>query len=363
MIQKLKALDWQGFLSRPRLPSPPLEALDTLYRQPILITGAGGTIGSALALRLGNTAPSSLLVLDSSESRLYDLQQSWAAECIPGAMKPILGNIMDRTLLDDVFTVHAPRLVFHTAALKHVALIEEQPLAAIANNVFGTVVVTRAAAAAGARVVLVSTDKAVEPTSVMGASKRLSELIVLAAGGAVLRLGNVLGSRGSVTETFARQLMLGRPLTITDPAARRFFLTLDEAVNMLLTAAAMPAPALLAPEIPAPSYITDLAHFIALSLAPNAAVEIDFTTPRPGEKDPDHFWTAAESPRPSSQPGLLSLQFPAIDQAELDSSLAALRLAVDTRDLNATLIHLRALVPDYTPGPVVAPLSGPRVAS
>ncbi|HVX57520.1 MAG TPA: polysaccharide biosynthesis protein, partial [Candidatus Saccharimonadales bacterium] len=197
MIQRVQSLDWRSFLRRPRLPSPPLDALDALYRPTVLVTGAGGTIGSALALRLGNICPLTLL-LDSSESRLYDLQQSWAAESVPGAMRPILGDAADRTLLDEVFTVHAPRIVFHTAAFKHIALCEEQPLAAIANNVFGTWSLTRAASAAGARVVLLSSDKAVEPTSVVGATKRLSERIVLAAGGSVVRLGNVLGSRGSV---------------------------------------------------------------------------------------------------------------------------------------------------------------------
>jgi FlaA1/EpsC-like NDP-sugar epimerase len=363
VIQKLKTLDWRSFLARPRLPSPPLEALDALYQQAILVTGAGGTIGSALALRLGNLSPSALLLLDSSESRLHDLRESWVAESIPGSMTPILGNVTDRTLLDEVFTVHRPRIVFHTAALKHVALMEEQPLAAITNNVFGTFAVTRAASAAGARVVLISSDKAVEPASIMGATKRLGELIVLAAGGTVLRLGNVLGSRDSVTETFARQLATGGPLTITDPAARRYFLTLDEAVNILLIAAAQRPPALLVPEIPAPSYITDLAHFMAETLAPGQNIELDFTALRAGEKDPDHFWSASESPRPADQPGLLSVQFPAIHEMALESSLTALRLACDARDQQAALIHLRALVPEYDPARAAAAHPEHRVPS
>lgn len=359
----LSSLDWRTFLARPRLPSPSMDALDSLYHQSILITGAGGSIGSALALRLGHLAPSSLLLLDTSESRLYDLQQSWTAEGIPGSIKPILGNITDRTLLDEIFTVHAPRLVFHTAAFKHVAMMEEQPLAAIANNVFGTLVVTRAAQAAGARVVMLSSDKAVEPASIMGATKRLGEIIVLAAGGTVLRVGNVLGSRDSVTETFAQQLATGRPLTITDPAARRYFLTLDEAVNLILTAAAEPPPALLAPEIPAPTYITDLAHFMAASLAPGRNIELDFTAPRPGEKDPNDLWSESESPRPAAQPGLLSIQFPAIDELGLESPLSALRFALDARDRDAALLQLRALVPEYDPANGVHPTSSPQVHS
>lgn len=356
-------LDWQPLLARLRLPSPPLQVLDQLYRQPILITGAGGTIGSALALRLGNIGPSSLLLLDTAESRLYDLQQSWQTEGVPGAMTPILGSTADRALLDEIFTTRAPSIVFHTAAFKHVALMEEQPLAAIANNVYGTLTLSRAASAVGARTILLSSDKAVEPASVMGATRWLSERIVLAAGGIVLRTGNVLGSRDSVTETFALQIAAGQPLTITDPAARRYFLTLDEAVNLLMMTLAEPPGSLLAPELREPTYITDLAHFMAQSLAPDRSVPIDFTAPRPGEKDPLHFWAAAESPRPAALPGLLSLQYHPIDVPSLESGLADLRATLEMRDASAAMTQLCELVPDYTPSPAVRAASNLRVSS
>lgn len=355
-------LDWRSFLARPRLPSPSVDVLDALYRKSILVTGAGGSIGSALAKRLADLGPPALLLLDSSESRLYKLQQSWAAGGIPGSITPVLGNICDQALLDEVFSVHSPRLAFHTAAVKQVALLEEQPLAAIRNNVFGTLALTRAASAHGTRVILVSTDKAVQPTSVMGATKRLGELIVLACGGAVLRLGNVLATRDSVTETFALQLAMGRPLTITDPAARRFFLTLDEAVNLLLIAAAEPAPALLVPELAEPTFITDLAHFMAHHLAPDRVVDLDFTAPRPGDKDPDRFWSPQESARPAIHAGLLSIQPPARPLEQLEPLLNALRIAADARDLPAALSHLCSLVPEYTPSPAVAALGGSSVS-
>lgn len=170
----------------------------------MLITGAGGSIGSALALRLSRLALPVLL------------------------------------LLDELFAAHAPRIVFHMAAHKHVPLLEQQPLAAIANNIFATETIAATAATCGARVVLLSTDKAVESISVIGATKRVAEEIVLAAGGTVLRLGNVLASTGSVTEVFAHQIARGGPLTITDPAAHRYFLTLDEPVNLLLFMSAAP---------------------------------------------------------------------------------------------------------------------------
>ncbi|KAA6456893.1 NAD-dependent epimerase/dehydratase family protein [Acidobacteria bacterium AB60] len=360
----LNALDWSSFLARPRLPSPPLSVLDSLYRKPMLITGAGGSIGSALSKRATALAPSTLLLLDSSESRLYALQQDWIHAGLPGDIIPILGSVTDRRLLDEVFTAHAPKLVFHAAAFKHVPLLEQQPFAAIANNVFGTLSLVRTAVGHHSRVLLLSTDKAVEPTSIMGATKRISEQIVLSAGGVVLRLGNVLGTRGSVTETFALQIATGKRLTVTDPAARRYFLTVDEAVNLLLIAAAeSDTPALLAPELPRPYFITDLAHFMAREFAPDQTPGLDFIGVRPGDKDAERFWSQIETPRPANELGLLSIQSPILTDAEIETRLAALRGAVDTRDLAAALSEIRQFVPDYTPSTVVQSLATHRVVS
>lgn len=330
----------------------------------MMITGAGGSIGSALSRRATALAPAALLLLDTSESRLYGLEQDWIHPGLPGPITTVLGSVADRTLLDEVFTAYAPRLVFHAAAFKHVPLLEQQPLAAIANNVFGTLSLVRAATGHRARVVLLSTDKAVEPSSVMGATKRISEQIVLAAGGIVLRLGNVLLTRGSVTETFALQIATGKPLTVTDPAARRYFLTIDEAVNMLLIAAAeSECPALLAPELARPHFITDLAHFMARELEPERGVDIDFIGARPGDKDAERFWSRAETPRLANELGLLSIQSPILTDAELETRLAALRNAVDTRDLATSLAELCNLVPDYTPSVTIQSLAGHRVPS
>ena len=330
----------------------------------MLITGAAGSIGAALSQRAAALAPSALLLLDASESRLYGLQQDWVANGLPGVPTPILATVNDRTLLDEVFTAHAPQLVFHAAAFKHVPLLEQQPLAAIANNVFGTLSLTRAARGHGARVVLLSTDKAVEPSSVMGATKRVSEQIVLSNGGVVLRLGNVLGTRDSVTETFMRQIMTGKALTVTEPAARRYFLTVDESVNMLLIAAAEAnGPIVLAPELARPHFITDLAHFMAEEFAPERTIEIDFIGARPGDKEAEQFWSSTESPRPANEHGLLAIESPVLTDAELETRLTALRGAVDTRDLAGALIELCGIVPGYTPSNAVQLLAGHRVPS
>jgi FlaA1/EpsC-like NDP-sugar epimerase len=366
VIPSLKRLDWSAFLARPALPSPSPEVFDALYRQSILITGAGGSIGSALALRLAAFSPSMLVLLEASESHLYAFQREWDEA---GAATPItsyLGSVADRSLLNHIFAEHSPRLVFHAAAFKHVPLMEQQPLAAIANNVFGTHTLVTAAAAHDARVVLLSTDKAVEPASVMGTTKRIAEHIVLAAGGTVLRLGNVLASRDSVAEVFACQIAAGGPLTVTDPAARRYFLTLDEAVNLLLIAAAEPDPsALLTPALPGPHFIADLAQFMARQLSPGRTIPVDFTRSRPGDKETEQLWSSGECTRPATLSGLLSVHSPLLPDGRLQSELTLLRAALDARDLSAALARLCALVPDYAPTPSVLALagqSGPRVS-
>jgi FlaA1/EpsC-like NDP-sugar epimerase len=364
VLSSLQNVDWYSFLERPRLPSPTQAALDALRREPILITGAGGSIGSALALRLGSLSPHKLILLESSESNLYALKCDWAAAFpgrpSPGArsMLPILGSTADAALLDEIFSTHAPRIVFHAAAFKHVPLMEEQPLAAIANNVFATETLTQAAAAHGARVVLLSTDKAVEPASVMGATKRVAEQIVLACGGTVLRLGNVLASRDSVAEVFAGQIAQGGPITITDPVAQRYFLTLDESVDLLLTAAAHTTPgALLAPILPAPHFIVDLAHFMARALCHEGEIAIDFTGSRPGDKEAEQLWSAADRTSATSLDGMVLIETALPTQAQLAIRLASLRAALDARNLCDALTQLRALVPDYTPSQTLLALA------
>ena len=354
MISSLKNLNWHNFLARPRLPAPSAEALDALGRQTTLITGAGGSIGSALALRLAALRPPRLLLLEGSESQLYHLEREWAEAGAAGPMTAILGDMADRAMLDEVFAAHAPQLVFHAAAFKHVPLMEEHPLAAMANNILGAENLVRAADEHGARVVLLSTDKAVEPSSVMGSTKRVAEQIVLSAGGTVLRLGNVLASRDSVAEVFAEQIERGRPLTVTDAEARRYFLTVDEAVDLLLTAAALPeACCLLASALPAAHRITELARFMAGELAPGREISIAFTGLRPGDKEAELLWPEGESTWPVQAGALVSVHSPSLPEDRLERALAGLRAALAARDLASALAQLCTLVPEYRPGPAV----------
>jgi O-antigen biosynthesis protein WbqV len=359
VIPSLEALDWHRFLARPTLLSPAQHATEALRHRSILVTGAGGSIGSALALRLASLAPRQLVLLESSESQLYALQNKFAEAGLAESATCVLGSIGDSALLDEVYSLYAPRLVFHAAAFKHVPLLEEQPLAAIENNILGTNSLFATAAKHGACVVLLSTDKAVEPVSVMGATKRVAEHIALSAGGTVLRLGNVLASSDSVAEIFARQIAGGGPLTVTDPGARRYFLTVSEAVDCLIAAATEPeAPVLLAPAFSAAHFIADLARFMACELNPGREIAVEFTRPRPGDKEAEKLWSSVESVRPAKTPGLLVVQSPGLTMSELRVGLDGLRAILDIRDLSAALAQLRSLVPDYIPSPAVAALAG-----
>jgi O-antigen biosynthesis protein WbqV len=368
VIPSLKRIAWHNFLVRPTLESPPLEVLRTISNIPMLITGAGGSIGSALALRLARLGQA-LFLLESGENNLCELQRAMADDPdVPPHVKKsatfILGSAGDSVTMEELFAVHRPRIIFHAAAYKHVPLLEAQPLAAIRNNIFATEIVTNVAAVCGARVVLLSTDKAVEPASVMGATKRVAEQIVLASGGTVLRLGNVLASSGSATEVFAQQIARGGPLTITDPAARRYFLTLDEAVNLLLFASVHPCSALLAPAQLNPSDITELAGFMARELAPGRELPVQYTGLRPGDKLTERLWNSSDLVRPTATGGLVSIRSDQPTQSQLKSGLAALHTAVEDSDLSAALTQLRSLVPDFRPSESLLAFArqfGPRV--
>ncbi|MGC1461342.1 MAG: polysaccharide biosynthesis protein [Terracidiphilus sp.] len=359
----LNDISWREFLRRPAFEPPPPEVLDAFTSAPILVTGAGGSIGSALSLRLARYALPALLLLESGENNLCELQRAMADDlkAFPRAAAPMafaLASAGDRTVMEALFTVHRPRIVFHAAAYKHVPLLEEQPLAAIANNIFATETITAVASEYRTRVVLLSTDKAVEPASVMGATKRVAEEIVLASGGTVLRLGNVLASSGSVTEVFANQIAHGGPLTITDPAARRYFLTLDEAVNLVLLASMHPnSSSLLAPPLPAMHGIVELARYMSRQLAPGREIPIHFTGLRPGDKLTERLWSDSDATKPVGDGSLVSICISQLSPIQLQSGLAALHSAAEVHDISGALAQLQSLVPDFHPSQTVLALA------
>ena len=342
----LAEIDWLKFLRRPLLNPVASRPVDELAKRSLLITGAGGSIGSELAARCAAFGPRKLCLLEASESRLFQLHQQLSPTTRTTQSVFMLGNLNDPSLLDEIFAQHAPDLIFHAAAFKHVPLLEEQPLAAIANNVLATEILANAAAEHGARLVLLSTDKAVMPISLLGATKRAAEQVVLQYGGVAVRLGNVLASSDSVTEIFAHQIAQGGPITVTDPAARRFFLTLDEAAEMLL-AASSEQDCVLTPAIHEQNFIADLARFLAEELAPGRTIPITFTQLRAGDREKERLWSPEESARSSSISGMFHITSPRIPRDLLDDAVSRMRRAVATRDRAAALDALSSLVPEY----------------
>ncbi|HTB98650.1 MAG TPA: polysaccharide biosynthesis protein [Terracidiphilus sp.] len=357
MIPELARVDWFRFLNRGPLPPPSACVLEALRRERILVTGAGGSIGGALALRLEALRPKQLVLLDAAESALFAIQNSMRRAGADATRTSfVLGTVNDAALLEDAFAEHEPNLVFHAAAFKHVPILEEQPLAAIENNIFGTASVLRAATRHGARCVLLSTDKAVQPVSVLGASKRVAEMLTLAQGAVAMRLANVMASSDSVAEVFARQITEDGAMTVTDEKARRYFLSIDEAADLLLAAAGVDSqPALLVPRLMQQHGIADLARFMAAELAPGRAVRIEFTKLRPGDKESEMLWSAGEEAVEAG--GMVQLNTPIPDDEALEKGLEELKAAVRERDVAAGLDAMCALVPEYVPSAAVRRLA------
>lgn len=348
MTALVEKIDWYSFLGRAPLPAAGPESLKSLSRHPVLITGAGGSIGSALVRRVVALG-CEVIRLESSEANLHEVQSASNGERLWRAGSFYLGSAGDPVLMDEIFTVHRPHLVFHTAAFKYVPLLEEQPLAAIANNVFATETVAAAASRHGARMVLLSTDKAVAPASVMGATKYVAEQIVLANGGFVVRLANVLGSRGSVSEVFAAQIASGTPLTVTDREAQRYFITILEAVELLVAASVEDRGGLFVPQLEKAHNIVDLAQFLTKALVPGREVPIEFTHLRPGEKKRERLWSLDESPGEISRDGLVRVEALSRRANRFTESLTELRTRVVKRDPGGAIRCLCELVPRYEP--------------
>lgn len=277
----------------------------------VLITGAGGSIGSELARQVAACSPAALFLLDHDETHLYE-----AVMRIDGPCTQVLADIRDGDLLRSIFEQHRPEVVFHAAAHKHVGLLEEHPCEAVHTNVFGTWNVVDAADRTGVRtLVLISTDKAVHPSSVMGASKRVCEQVLLDRAPAdsrwcAVRFGNVLGSRGSVIPTFVRQIQQGGPVTVTDERMTRFFMSIEEAVQLVLQAAALSKGAeVFMLDMGEPVRIYDLAErMIRLSgRQVGRDVEIVVTGMRPGEKLAEELREPEETASPTPHRAILSL--------------------------------------------------------
>jgi FlaA1/EpsC-like NDP-sugar epimerase len=313
-VHDLRDLRIEDLLGREQIQTDLDAVRGLLHGRRVLITGAGGSIGSEVARQVAACEPAEVFVLDHDETHLHDLcSELVAAPAQVTQVTQVLADIRERDVVQRVFRKCRPDVVFHAAAHKHVPLLEAHPVEAVRTNVVGSANVVAAAAATGVdRLVFISTDKAVRPSSVMGASKRLGEDIVLGcrpegARYCAVRFGNVLGSRGSVTPTFIRQISSGGPVTITDARMTRFFMSIPEAVQLVLQAATMAdGGEVFILEMGEPVRIIDLAERM-IRLAGRrvgADVEIRVTGMRPGEKLVEELHTEDEQLLPTAHPSI-----------------------------------------------------------
>ena len=322
----------------------------------VLITGGGGSIGAELARQVAAYDPAEIGLIDRSENALYLAEQELRRKHPGLTVHAVLCDIRDGDDVRRLFRELRPELVFHAAAFKHVPLMEQHLPHAVHNNVFGTRIVALAAAEHDAKFVLVSTDKAVSPSNVMGATKRLAEKIVLSLNVlgrhvVVVRFGNVLGSNGSVVPLFAEQIADGGPVTVTHPDVTRYFMTIPEAVTLVLQASALEEARdkIVMLEMGEPVRIVDLArNLIRLSgLEPDVDIPIIFTGLRPGEKLHERLTDDSEATLPTRYQKIRIVQTDA--PAALDEGLAELWEALEARDDRRLLRILQQLVPEYLP--------------
>ena len=355
----LREVEIQDLLRRDLVETDMASVAALATGETVLITGAGGSIGSELCRQLGRLAPTQLVLLGHGENSIFDIYHEMRESFPHVDIVPVIADVRDRDRMHKVMAQYRPHAVFHAAAHKHVPLMEGNIAEAITNNVTGTRNTVDAALAAGvARFVLITTDKAVRPTSVMGASKRVAEQIVQHAAMkrdqnfVSVRFGNVLGSRGSVVPSFMRQIRAGGPVTVTHPEMQRFFMTIPEAVQLVLQAGALGRGGeVFVLDMGEPVKVVDLAtDLIRLSgLEPGQDIKIQFTGIRPGEKLYEEMFFSAENVLPTDHPKVLRarnglLAEGTMRKVELLTNEAHRGQADDVlRQL------LRELVPDFQP--------------
>lgn len=370
-VQDFKELDIEDLLGRDPVPPNSELLVRNLFGKVVLVTGAGGSIGSELCRQILAERPRQLLLLDHNEFGLYSIHQELHGLCLAGGhgaeLIPLLGSVSNPQRLQEICETYRPATVYHAAAYKHVPLVESNPAEGIVNNVFGTLNIARAATASGVgQFILVSTDKAVRPTNVMGASKRMAELVLQALAGlrgnnqtcfGMVRFGNVLGSSGSVVPLFRSQLASGGPLTVTHPEVTRYFMTIPEAAQLVLQAGAMATGGdVFVLDMGEPVKIMDLAHrMVELSgltvrneANPGGDIEIAITGLRPGEKLYEEL-LIGDNPSPTAHPRIMKAHEDYLAWPELEVHLDTLRRASESGDVDTIKAVLRTCVHGYLP--------------
>jgi FlaA1/EpsC-like NDP-sugar epimerase len=357
-IKQLRDVAVEDLLGREPVNVDLAEIAGYLKKERVLITGAGGSIGSELCRQVAGFKPEMLLLLGRGENSIFEIDQELAYN-FPGLLKiPIIGDIRDREKMIEVFKIYRPTVVFHAAAHKHVPLMEQAPDEAVKNNVFGTKVLAELADEYGCkRFVLISTDKAVNPTSVMGVTKRVAELIIQDLNNRSLtnyiavRFGNVLGSRGSVVPFFQKQIARGGPVTITDPEMTRFFMTIPEAVQLVIQAGAFGRGGeIFILDMGEPVKILDLAkELIRLSgFIPGKDIKIEFSGIRPGEKITEELLTLDEGVGATRHERIFTTRTKVVDGNLLNERLAKLKENLGKEQF-LILAGLQSIVSEYQP--------------
>jgi FlaA1/EpsC-like NDP-sugar epimerase len=312
----------------------------------VLVTGAGGSIGAELSRQIARVGPSRLVLVENAENSLFEVRRELEEERHFTRATAILADCKDATRMREVFAEHRPSVVFHAAAYKHVPLMEENPVEAVRNNAVATRIVAAAAGECGAeRFILVSTDKAVAPATVMGASKALAEWAVEAAQNrfhgtryAAVRFGNVLGSSGSVVPIFRRQIAAGGPVTVTDEAMTRYFMTIPEAVQLIIRSGDLATGSqVFVLEMGEPVRIVDLArNMIRLSgKEPDVDIAIEVVGRRPGEKIHEELFDPGERPQPTPAEKIVAAVRPRLDPEWVEGAFARIEELVYNGDAAA----------------------------
>lgn len=330
---------------------------DFLANRVVTVTGGGGSIGSELCRQIAAHGPRTLLVIDNSEFNLYRIEMELKNRFAGVNVVAVIGDVRDAALMQRLFARHQPSVVFHAAAYKHVPILEENPCQGVLNNVAGTKVIADVAVEAGVeRFVLVSTDKTVNPTSVMGATKRVAEIYCQNLGRRTAtrfittRFGNVLGSCGSAIPLFEEQIRSGGPVTVTDPEVTRYFMTTQEAVGLILQATVIGSGGeIFVMDMGKPILIRELVEkMIRLTgKVPQRDIEVVYTGLRPGEKLHEELFYKNENLVPTQHPKLLQASSFPVDWSALSLGLAELTRAAEDGNTILTIDRLRELVPEF----------------
>jgi FlaA1/EpsC-like NDP-sugar epimerase len=366
-ITDIRELDIDDLLGREPVAPDEMLLAKTVRDKVVLVTGAGGSIGSELCRQILALKPRKLLLVEQSEFGLYAIHQELEERCIDieTSLLPLLASVQDEDRIKEIVAAWQPDTVFHAAAYKHVPLVEHNPVEGVKNNVFGTLRVAQVAAAYGVGdFVLISTDKAVRPTNIMGASKRLAEMALQAIAAthpvtkfSMVRFGNVLDSSGSVVPKFRQQIREGTAITLTHPEITRYFMTIPEAAQLVIQAGAMAQGGdVFVLDMGQSVKIMDLARrMIELSgltvrdaLNPDGDIPIEITGLRPGEKLFEEL-LIGDNPLQTSHPRIMRAQDEFVLWPELESKLKELSAALEMNDVQHIRAVLVQLVPDYTP--------------